>query len=352
MQGNDDLFTILHELGHALGLKHGHDNETFGRIPKAFDSYEFSVMTYRSFVGANPRDGSTIEEFGSPQSFMMLDIAALQHLYGADFEVNSGDTVYSWKPRSGKTFVDGEVALDPVANIIFATIWDGGGHDTYDLSRYRTDLEIDLRPGKHSEFSDWQTSWLGGGPNGGFARGNIFNALQYGDDPRSLIEKALAGRGDDLVRGNDADNRLLGLKGDDNLKGGRGADTLIGGIGADRLMGGRGDDIFVFRDASHSVPGRDDRLIAGGGAAAFAGAGERGGDVIDLRGIDADLTRPGKQGFELGAKTGPGALWLRDTRGDTVVLGNLDDDRRPEFRLVIEDGTTRAAAYAEDDFLL
>ena len=32
---------------------------------------------------------------------MMLDIAALQELYGADFAVNAGDTVYRWKPGSG-----------------------------------------------------------------------------------------------------------------------------------------------------------------------------------------------------------------------------------------------------------
>ena len=134
----------------------------------------------------------------------MLDIAALQHLYGANFATNAGDTVYSWSPWSGETRVDGEVALPAEVNRIFATIWDGGGADTYDLSDYVDDLRLDLRPGQASIFSDFQRAFLGGGPNGGLARGNIFNALQHEGDPRSLIENAVGGSGDDGIRGNAA----------------------------------------------------------------------------------------------------------------------------------------------------
>src|SRR3546814_6954343 len=80
-------------------------------------------------------------------------IRALQHLYGADFTTNNGNTVYSWNPLNGQTLVDGAVAISPGGNRIFATIWDGGGVDTYDLSAYSTNLNIDLRPGQHSTFS-------------------------------------------------------------------------------------------------------------------------------------------------------------------------------------------------------
>ena len=41
-------------------------------------------MTYRSYVGA-PFSGYANETWGFAQTFMMLDIAALQHMYGADF---------------------------------------------------------------------------------------------------------------------------------------------------------------------------------------------------------------------------------------------------------------------------
>ena len=99
---------------------------------------------------------------------MMLDIAALQHMYGADFTTNAGDTVYRWTPGVGAHLVDGEVGIDPGGNRIFATIWDGGGSDTYDLSAYATDVR-GRPPARASTRSSptAQLADLGGGPNGG-----------------------------------------------------------------------------------------------------------------------------------------------------------------------------------------
>ncbi|HEU0221969.1 MAG TPA: matrixin family metalloprotease, partial [Paracoccaceae bacterium] len=39
--------TFLHEIGHALGLKHGHESGFAGRLPWEKDSHEYSLMTYR-----------------------------------------------------------------------------------------------------------------------------------------------------------------------------------------------------------------------------------------------------------------------------------------------------------------
>lgn len=86
------------------------------------------------------------ELFGMPQTFMMGDIRALQQMYGADFSTNSTATTYTWSRNTGEAYVNGELSLDPGANRIFMTIWDGGGYDTYDLSNYTTDLQIDLTP--------------------------------------------------------------------------------------------------------------------------------------------------------------------------------------------------------------
>ena len=83
-----------------------------------------------------------------------------------------------------------------------------------------------------------------------FARGSIYNALQYQDDPRSLIENAIGGSGLDRITGNAAENKLDGRAGNDTLNGLAGNDTLIGGTGADRMIGGDDDDTYYVDDAA------------------------------------------------------------------------------------------------------
>lgn len=356
--GNYHFAILLHEIGHALGLKHGHETDIFGAIPDATDSMEYSVMTYRSYVGS---DAAYLynETGGFAQSFMMYDIAALQHLYGADFHTNSGDTTYSWKPGSGNTLVNGAVGIAAGWNRIFATIWDGGGTDTYNLSAYRKGVVVDLAPGACSVFSPDQCAYLGGGPNGGHARGNIFNALPYHGDARSLIENAVGGSGNDHLSGNAAANRLSGGSGADELagragadmlRGGAGNDRLIGGAGADTLVGGAGSDVFRFASGDSTRAARD-VIAAGDGASAFQGAGVASGDRIDLSAIDADLGRGGDQAFVLGG-TGKGHLSLVSSGSDTILRGNVDGDAAFEFELRIADAGVSHAAYKAVDFIL
>lgn len=224
--------TILHEIGHAVGLKHGHDPNGPGALPSELDSHEYSLMTYRSYEGSSGAFYSN-EFYGGPQSLMMLDIAAVQVLYGANYGYNNGDTVYAFDPDTGQMIVDGVGATAPGANRILRTIWDGDGEDTYDFSAYETDLAVDLAPGGYVDLDVGglaQRSRLGPGE---YAKGHVFNALQWDGDDRSLIENAVAGVGDDSLTGNQANNRLDGGAGDDVLAGGDGDDELIGGDGVD-----------------------------------------------------------------------------------------------------------------------
>ncbi len=240
--GNYAFYAFIHEILHAVGLKHGNEPEGFGAMTHPHDSMEYSVMTYRSYVGAA---GVYVENetWGYAQTLMMDDIAALQHMYGANYAANGGNSVYRWSPTTGESFVNGLGQGAPGGNRIFMTVWDGGGQDTFDFSNYRTGVAVDLRPGGWSTASASQLAHLGAGH---YARGNIANALLHQGDLRSLIENAIGGPGNDAITGNIAANSLKGGSGADRLYGLEGPDRLAGGSGNDTLSGGAGRDVLVF----------------------------------------------------------------------------------------------------------
>lgn len=253
VEGSYNYSTFLHEIGHALGLKHPHEDGVIANT--SIDCLEYSVMSYRSYAGA-ALTGYTAFQGSYPTTLMMNDIAAMQYMYGANYNDHAGNTLYKF---------------DPSQNKYFETIWDGGGNDTYDLSAYTTDLKIDLQPGAWSTFSAGQLANLG---DGHYARGSVANALLYNGDVRSLIENAIGGSGNDLLQGNQADNLLEGGAGSDTINGADGIDTLIGGAGADYLDGGSGNDQLW------GVSG-DDTLLGGTGSNGFWWGSGDGADVID-----------------------------------------------------------------------
>ncbi len=259
--GSSAYRTFGHEIGHALGLKHGHETGGVSNVAltSARDSMEFSIMTYRSYVNHNNTSGYTNASGGYAQSLMMDDIQAIQYMYGAWFGYNSSNTTYSFSTTTGEMFVNGVGQGTPLTNTIFRTIWDGNGTDTYDFSNYSTNLWVDLTPGSWSDLdtsTNFQAANLG---EGNYARGQVFNALQSNNDTRSLIENANGGSGHDVMVGNNANNLLVGNNGYDYIDGGYGDDTLRGGAGNDYLVGGWGND---FLD---SVGGGVDTLIGGMG---------------------------------------------------------------------------------------
>lgn len=240
-KGNYAFATFIHEIGHSLGLEHPHENG----MALDHDSMEFSVMSYRSYVGASTSMGYTNEQWGFAQSLMMYDIAAVQQMYGANFNTNNGNTTYSWSPSTGEMSVNGVGQGAAGGNKIFQTVWDGGGTDTYDFSNYSTNLTINLQPGAWTTTSTAQLAKLYY-TGSQVADGNIANALQYNGDVRSLIENAIGGSGNDTIIGNSAANLLYGSGGNDTLFGMDGNDRFFGEAGSDHMDGGSGFDYVDY----------------------------------------------------------------------------------------------------------
>lgn len=331
---------FMHEVGHALGLKHGHSSQyghgvLFPILPSDHDSYEYSVMTYRQYVGDNPTSADNAPHH--PTSLMMNDIAALQYMYGADYGTNSGNTTYTFNTTTGEMSINGVGRGTPIANYVLLTVWDGGGIDTFDLSNYTSKLTLNLNPGQWLNFGT-QLANLG---DGHFARGNVANALLYNGNSASLIENAIGGSGNDLIIGNDANNLLQGMNGNDTIFGGLGNDTvfgdlgddaIIGEAGSDQLLGGSGNDYIWGHDENDLLKGEDgnDTLNSGNGADNIYGG--NGNDVlIGFAGADSLYGEAGTDTCYGGNEDdGIFGLGENDTLhgelGNDQIWGGLGDD--------------------------
>ena len=187
-------FTMLHELGHALGLKHPFE---YPAVPSGWDTQSFTVMSYSSILGA---PGTSSFSY-YPTSPMMLDILALQHLYGFKHR-NTGDNTYVYSDR--ETYHE--------------TLYDTGGNDTIRYDGFRGST-IDLNSGQGSEIGTpvFMSSMSG-------SRQQVKNVWMARD---VYIENAIGGGGADRLIGNERDNILAGRGGNDSIVGGLGFDTAV-----------------------------------------------------------------------------------------------------------------------------
>ena len=328
--GSYAYHALMHEIGHTLGLKHGHlpqrSPDGSVKFPALFlrhDTMEYSVMTYRSFFRDSIEDSYNNEQFGFAQSLMMLDIAALQHLYGADYTYRASNTVYSWNPRTGEMSVNGDGQGKPGANRVFLTIWDGGGEDTYDMSNYgRESVKINLEPGQFSVMSRVQLARLDSKRNL-VAQGNVYNAMLSDNDIRSLIENAIGSQGNNRITGNFINNELLGPGGDDDIYGGNGDDHIDGSSGLDKIEGGKGNDLLQGGGDADDIQGNEgqDDIWGGGGSDVLSGdddndwsSGGRQSDTMD-GGLGDDSVYGGGQSDT-----------IEGGRGDDSVYGGGGND--------------------------
>ncbi|MFZ1415189.1 MAG: M10 family metallopeptidase [Defluviicoccus sp.] len=247
--GSYSLLGLMHEIGHALGLKHPHETDGSGVVMAVnLDYLGNSVMSYRSYLN-QPIGGAYTNTF-FPSTPGVFDIAALQYLYGANMATNAGNTTYQWGA--------GEQTLE--------TIWDGGGTDAIDWSNQASAAEINLTAGVWSRLGP--TYYTAGGENAKTL--NIALGV--------TIENAFGGSAGDVIRGNDANNLIHGNAGNDTLEGGTGADVLEGGDGNDAIYG-RNKGV-VTADGNDTIKGGAGNDTIEGGAGNDAINGDEGNDLV------------------------------------------------------------------------
>lgn len=296
--GEYGFLTILHELGHTLGLDHmgnynGYANWATDASSQQ-DSHMYSVMSYFSAQEAGQANWTQGWVNYYPQTPMLNDIMAIQSIYGADTTTRAGDTTYGFNaaglsPETAPIF-DFTQNAHPIL-----TIYDAGGNDTLDLSGYTSASRIDLFAGHYSSTAGMTN--------------NI--AIAY----NTTIENAVGGAGNDTIIGNAANNVLSGGAGTDRLEGGLGNDTLDGGTGNDVMIGGLGNDTYVIDSAGDVVT----ELLNGGTDTLVTTATYTLG-----AGYIENLTLAGSGNINGTGNTGNN--WLAGNAGDNALSGGFGND--------------------------
>ena len=332
--GSNDFYTLLHEIGHALGLKHPF--EEGATLPAEYDNQRYTVMSYTAapdgYLKTVAPTAGGIEWRGvpvMPSTPMLFDIVAIQGKYGADLSAAPGADTYAWSQASA----------------FFETVYDTGGIDTFDLSAHTRASVVDLTPGAFSSIAYWSGQeqaayWIGlyGAGyadflNEAFARADTYTwsrnvATAYG----TVIENVIGGAGSDTISGNSVANSLYGRLGNDSIAGGEGQDYLRGEEGNDSLTGGAafddihgnmGDDAAWGGDGDDWVVGGKDNDRLFGEAGGDIVYGNLGADTLD-GGEGADVVRGG-QGDDI-LTGGAGDDWMAGDRGNDTLSGGAGAD--------------------------
>jgi serralysin len=244
-KGGYDYITWLHEIGHAMGLAHPHDNGGTSTIYPGVtgsDSYGTAGLNQGIFTTMSYNDGWQYyapylpQQYGWQATMMAFDVAALQYLYGVNTSTATGNDFYSLRDTGG-------------IGASWQCIWDAGGSDgIYYGGNYGA--VIDLRAATLDPAGS-----IGAGGFASYVYGNGVAYSGFTIANGAVIENGFAGNGNDTLIGNGVANILYGYSGNDTFYGLDGADFMWGGAGTDTIYGGNGDDFIFGADGSDYLYG-------------------------------------------------------------------------------------------------
>jgi Ca2+-binding RTX toxin-like protein len=288
---------LVHELGHALGLKHPFDeldvSETVATPPYLQGDEDRTRWTQMSYTDS-PSDWVL--------SYSPLDIAALQYLYGPSKTSRTGNDSYKLEPGQPNF------------------IWDGAGTDTLNASTASLGVTLSLESGDWSYFGTSRAA-------------TITSAAQITINFGSVIENAIGTPQADKINGNLIGNQIQGEGGEDYIDGLSGNDSIYGGSGNDSLYGGDGEDIVSGNDGNDEVMGGAGKDTVYGGNGDDSLSGDAGDD--NLRGLAGNDSLAGGEGNDyLGGDDGDdwisgglGNDTLNASTGRDTLFGGAGDDR-------------------------
>lgn len=339
--------TVLHEIGHALGLKHPDQAWTLNGA--AYNSWNPTVD------GGQPPSDETVMNEGATTLTALgtLDIQAIQSIYGAPSLRGTQDSVpASWNATTDTLtqHVNNSASIEvrgiSTSNIIYA----GSGADTImaigaDVNKVYGGKGADVLvggSGKNYLYAGAGATTLKGGPGvdsvhagtsylfkgtgtdsfvGAFDyAGSNFNGHSYADyadvksdvkidllnssqntgvasgDTYWNIHNVISGSGNDTIIGDNGDgtsyakgDNLTALGGDDSIVGGTGRDTITCGSGLDTVSGGGGADLLRAGTGSDTFQYSAVSDSAPTGKDTITGFSSALGDKIDFTALEANL---------------------------------------------------------------
>ncbi len=242
--GQSPYFTVVHELGHAMGLDHTFEGDA--TLPSNEENITHSVMSYTDYhnqtvdftLSGNSINSQVISSYYTT-GFALYDVIGLQAAYGVNTTYNNTDTTYT--VGFGTTVQE--------------VIWDAGGTDLIDASAATGSCTVDLREQKFSsiDVKDAATQASEKITELGVTSQTFIDFInsQYSDlgdllytgemnlaiSKGVVIENVTTGSGNDSVQDNSVDNVINTGAGDDTIILNQGGfDTVNGGTGTDTVQ--------------------------------------------------------------------------------------------------------------------